>query len=665
MKKSFVNVFIKRIALLLCLLLLVTACFTGCKNNKDNSGITTFTGTHDYTAPDTNDYVIQNGVSDYKVVYDAENISFSKTACEEFIYLFEKATGKTLQRVPDTALTHTADGKYISIGDTALFETSGLTVDKSSLGSDGVRIITKDKTVYLQGGGQDGLLYSVYTFMQITFGFESYAYNCYEIEQNITSKKLKNYNVTDIPDLALRCAGNGTLSADYTDYDQSMYRSRMRQLGGTTRYMMPIHSKFDDKSSAQNRFHNVENYMKPGDEGTRPEWFASNGGGQLCYTAGGNEESLNQMIDYCARKVISSLKMYTPEVYPEYNIVTITIMDNNTVCSCDACMEFYAQCNRASSGPVIPFVNGMNKIVREWMAKEENAKYRRETFKIIFFAYNTMAEAPVGYNEKTGEMETYVVNGKPLKLDEGTGIWYVPSFERTYSIYDKNDRTKLVFEKWSSISDFIAIWTYSHDYTNYLYFFDSFSHFTPEMYQFFAANDVTFYYPQGWFDEKNASAWKTLTTYLDAKLAWNSNLSVDELMDKYFKAMYKEAAPAMRNMFESMRLQWRTSNIQGLKMSGRDAWPYQTLKAWMKTCDDSIELIKELYSDNPQLCQEIVDHIELEWLSPAYITYQHYTGDSLSPLSDVEVTNLKLRFNQIKNRLRVTRVKENTVLGDI
>ena len=307
MKKSFVNVFIKRIALLLCLLLLVTACFTGCKNNKDNSGITTFTGTHDYTAPDTNDYLIQNGVSDYKVVYDAENISFSKTACEEFIYLFEKATGKTLQRVPDTALTHTADGKYISIGDTALFETSGLTVDKSSLGSDGVRIITKDKTVYLQGGGQDGLLYSVYTFMQITFGFESYAYNCYEIEQNITSKKLKNYNVTDIPDLALRCAGNGTLSADYTDYDQSMYRSRMRQLGGTTRYMMPIHSKFDDKSSAQNRFHNVENYMKPGDEGTRPEWFASNGGGQLCYTAGGNEESLNQMIDYCARKVISSL----------------------------------------------------------------------------------------------------------------------------------------------------------------------------------------------------------------------------------------------------------------------------------------------------------------------------------------------------------------------
>ena len=659
MKKSF----IKKIAVLLGVLLLGTCCLTACE--KKESGIVTFMGTHDFTAPDTENYLIQNGVSDYKIVYDADNISASKTACEEFIWLFEKATGKTLQRIPDTGLTHTADGKYISIGDTSLFETSGLTVDKLALGNDGVRIITKDKTIYLQGGGADGLIYSVYTFMQITFDFESYAYNCYEIEENVLNKKLKAYNVTDIPDMAMRCAGNGTLSADYTDYDQSKYRARMRQLGKTGRYMLPIHSKFDDRRSESQIFHNVANYMKPGDEGTRPEWFASGGGGQLCYTAGGKEDSLNEMIDWCARKVISSLKMYTPAVYPEYNIATITIMDNNTVCSCKACMDFYKQCNGASAGPVIPFVNGMNKIVREWMAKEENAQYRRENFKIIFFAYNTMAEAPVGYNEKTGKMQVYTVNGKSLKLDEGTGIWYVPSFERTNSIYDKNDRTKLVFEKWATISDFIAIWTYSHDYTNYLYFFDSFSHFTPEMYQFFAANGVNFYYPQGWFDEKNASAWKTLTTYLDAKLAWNSSLSVEELMDNYFKAMFKESAPMMRTMFEMTRLQWQTAKAQDLKMSSRDAWPFQCLKSYMKACDDSIELIKELYSNDPKLCQAIIDRIELEWLSPAYITYQHYTGDSLSPLSDLEVTTLKQRFNASKNRLRVTRVKENTLLGDI
>ena len=38
--------------------------------------------------------------------------------------------------------------------------------------------------------------------MQITFDFESYAYNCYEIEENVLTKKLKAYDVTDIPDIA-------------------------------------------------------------------------------------------------------------------------------------------------------------------------------------------------------------------------------------------------------------------------------------------------------------------------------------------------------------------------------------------------------------------------------------------------------------------------------
>ena len=665
--------FVKTLAVLFGVLFMGTALFSACKSPVDTTQTpqtqnnkTSFTGTHDFTAPDTDEYLVKNGTTEYKLVYNAENIAESKTACDEFIHLFERATGKTMQKVPDTGLTHTENAKYVSIGNTDLFESSGLSLYKQELGTDGVRIITKDKTVYILGATPDGILYSVYTFMSLTFGFETYAYNCYEIEENVTEKKLKNYNVTDIPDLAIRCAGNGTVTAKRTDYDESMYRSRLRLLGGTSRYMLPIHSEFDNKSSPSNIFHNVYNYMKAGDEGTRPEWFASKGGQQLCYTAGGDEESLAEMIDYCARKVISSLKLYAPEVYPDYNIATITIMDNNTVCSCKACTSFYKQCNDAAAAPVIPFVNGMNKIVKEWMAKEENAAYRRDNFKIIFFAYNTMVNPPVGQNKDTGDFETYTVNGKTLSLDEGTGIWYVPSFQRTTSIYDEKDKTKIMFEKWSSISDYIAIWTYSHDYTNYLYLFDSFSHFTPELYQFYAANNVEFYYPQGWFDDKNATGWKTLTTYLDAKLAWNSSLSVADLMDKYFKAMYKEAAPAMRNMFDMMRLQWQKADSEGLKIATRDAWPYQSLKAWMQTCDESIALIKELYGEqNPKLCQMAIDNIELEWLSPAYITTQFYSSGSLSPLSDVEVAALKQRFNEVRKRLNVTHVKENQPFTDL
>lgn len=660
--------FLKKLAALLCLMFVGAAVLPACGGTAETLVKTTYTGTHDFTAPDTEDYLVQNGSTEYKIVYNAEKMSESKVACDEFIHLFAKATGKTMQKIPDTGLTHTENAKYISIGNTDLFESSGLTVDKKALGPDGVRIITKDKTVYLLGGGTDGITYSVYTFMAITFNFETYAYNCTQIEENVTEKKLKAYNVTDIPDIATRCVGNGTVSATRIDYDENMYRSRSRQIGGTTRYLLPIHSEFDNKSSAQNRFHNVENYMKPGQEGTRPEWFASEGGGQLCYTAGGDPESLAAMIEHCARKVISSLKMYPPSVNPDFNVATITIMDNNSVCNCDACLAFYEQCGGEAAGPVIPFVNGMNKIVREWMAMEENAAYRRDNFKIIFFAYNTMRQAPVK-EAKNGTYQPYVVNGETLTLDEGTGIWFVTSFDTDSSIYAEKDKTRVLFEKWASLSGYIAVWTYTHDYTAYLHYFDALSHFTPDLYQFYAANNVGFYYPQGWFDSKNASAWKTLVTYLDMKLSWNSNLSVETLMDNYFKAMYKEAAPAMRSFFESVRLQCQKGKAAGLKVTtSKDAYPFQTLKAWMKTCDDSIALIKELYGEsNPEICQMVVDNIELEWLSPAYITSQHYfsTSGGISPLSNVEEATIRQRFNEIRKRLNVTHVKENQVLTDL
>ena len=105
-----------------------------------------------------------------------------KTAAQEFQYLLGIATGVTVKTQSDVSLTHTADGKYISIGETSLLASSGLTIDREELGADGVRIITKDNTVYLVGGSDYGSLYAVYDFMQIVFHYEivsNFCSNCF------------------------------------------------------------------------------------------------------------------------------------------------------------------------------------------------------------------------------------------------------------------------------------------------------------------------------------------------------------------------------------------------------------------------------------------------------------------------------------------------------
>ena len=158
-----------------------------------------YNGTHIYNATDTKDYLVRNGKTEYKLVIPATTTASLRTARTEFVDLFEDATGITLTVVTDNQVTDASTGKYISLGDTTLLEKSGIKIDYYELTADGHRIVTKDDDIYLCGGADEGTVFSVYTFMNLTFNYETYYFDCMEIEKT-SEKKLKNYDVTDIPD---------------------------------------------------------------------------------------------------------------------------------------------------------------------------------------------------------------------------------------------------------------------------------------------------------------------------------------------------------------------------------------------------------------------------------------------------------------------------------
>ena len=90
--------------------------------------------------------------------------------------LFKRATNIEIASVRDDSgdpILTDDNAKRISIGETSLItsmtqeEQLAFGYDKSILGSDGVRIITKNNTVYILGGSFYGVLYSVYDFMTI------------------------------------------------------------------------------------------------------------------------------------------------------------------------------------------------------------------------------------------------------------------------------------------------------------------------------------------------------------------------------------------------------------------------------------------------------------------------------------------------------------------
>ena len=94
-------------------------------------------GVHNLTAPEANTYMVQNGKCDYQILLPANMDSNLIVAEAELKYFFEEATGVKLSSVvePKEGMAHTAEGKYISIGSTKMFESAGIDLKADVLGT--------------------------------------------------------------------------------------------------------------------------------------------------------------------------------------------------------------------------------------------------------------------------------------------------------------------------------------------------------------------------------------------------------------------------------------------------------------------------------------------------------------------------------------------------
>ena len=139
--------------------------------------------------------MVKDGKTSYKVVVpeiETQSVSYAKSELSRF---FKEATGIDLKFVKDTGLTHNAENRYISLGDTSLYKSLNRSDDMRSLKKDGTKIFTKDNTVYIIGGAETGVLNGVYDFLKINFGFEYFFTDSYTLRTNVTNLKLLDYDV--------------------------------------------------------------------------------------------------------------------------------------------------------------------------------------------------------------------------------------------------------------------------------------------------------------------------------------------------------------------------------------------------------------------------------------------------------------------------------------
>ena len=490
------------IAIMLALSFMLTAVACGDDDEDDTAVKGSITkelvyedGIHKGSNPeDTETNFIADGKTDYVLVTPKNATSrYPANAKLEFNILFEKATGFSMVTTTDDKVTYSENAKYISLGDTTLLDQAGIGKDSSGnvlheysyeyLTREGFKIITKGKSVFLYTVHEDGLFNAVHKFMEINFNYQYYYVNCMTIDSDVKNLKLKNFNVTEVPDVhrvgitgsnlngldqstpvPVRpgdTEGLGPQASTEVQFKNMRYgiqvhanywmqmnvhmrknASDVKPYGGTNYYSNDIHNEFywvdyfnaDHLSAwyASDRL-GKDKYDAP-TASQMQKWVSTTTSDRICYTAGGDKDAYEAGIRHFANKLIYSLKAYNTVDYPNENVITFTMGDSGSTCMCNSCQSIYTQCNNAYSITTLLVCNDIMELVEPWLEEQKTNgdPYHayREDFDLVFFAYNKLTAPPTIYDEATDTHQPCSVQGMlddepvPVKFHKNVGVYH-------------------------------------------------------------------------------------------------------------------------------------------------------------------------------------------------------------------------------------------------
>lgn len=643
------------IALLLCVVMALSL-LAGCKDEKSAksasgknvtiNNVSDFSvegTTHIFNITDTDGYLAKDGKSEYAVVVSKDAGTELQTAAKEFVNFFLEATEIYLPTVYAEEVSYAADAKYVVLGMNTVAEKAGAQMDSELLGEQGFHIQTIGNSIFVLGNTELADLYGTYELLTQLFDFDVFAADCYYINKGLKQVALKKYDITDVPDIAIRADNYQFLKTDITT------RDRLRLITGGLR-MIPVGGK---------TVHNSPEYLKPEDYPDHPGWFSTTGK-NLCYTARGDAQELALMQDRVAEIMIEHFKEY-----PDRKVITLTQEDNSKVlCECDACIAMRQYYNDAESASIVIFMNGVAERVESYFQSEEGKPYARD-YTILFFAYNITNKAPVYYDEAT---DTFTPVDDKIILHPRLAPYIAATIgDYTKDFYDPdsaNAELALNYRGWKSISQQMYLWMYSTNFNHYLTPYNSFDT-TQATYKFAIENGTYYIVDQGQSNQTGASTgWSWLKIYLYSKLTWNVDQDITALIDRFMDNYFGPAGDQMKSLFydwkayanyQSDVLGYSGSRSINFNVLQPELWDRQLLTDWVNRLTEAMDSLESIKNEDYAKYSMYVKNIAIERIAYNYLLmelYQPYMTAEAVELAkqqlyhDQSLANIKLVWEQ-------------------
>lgn len=654
----------RRITRFLCLLLggvIALSAAVSCKNNPTESSSDGF-GDSSNSSSSGNDIgkiektdktIVVSGVTSYKILLPENASTEIKSAANELRLFFGEATNATLSITSDYI-----DGeKYFSLGQTAFAEKEGIKGDYDELGLSGYRIKTVGENICIYGYTDTAVIYGVYEYLERMFNYDYYYVDTYSLDKTSTLY-LYNFDCIDVPDFEKRVSGIGYINNETSQVTKQRMRMELYQ------------NTFINNTGFGGSWHNCFWAVPPALWYEQyPEWYnddfawANKETGsinlnysQLCYSAHGYSDKLDKMLEVAAD---NAFRLFQEN--PNSDELSLNMLDNEHECECDACLKS-AEKYGSMVAPVILFFNRLAAMLEQKF--EEANDPRKDVFQLSFYAYYEYAEAPVQKNVDSKGNVTYSYASE-MKLNKHvTPLYANVNIELPKSpTSETNAKHYETLDKWMQIAPNIHVWLYDIHFwtTGYMVYYNSVDQYQAHFRKFRDAG-------ANWImleasSQNNPTAFVALRTYLVSKLLWNVEEDIEELTNKFFKAMYGSQSETMKKIYIQNKV-LSTRNTQELNMStnmqARDLtsnsawWPKNLLSSWYEEMTEA-EAALTKYGET-----QAAEHVKMEQQAPLYmlITMWRLT------YSENQLRTYAEQMRDIFNHFDVTQISQRLTVAD-
>lgn len=556
----------KTISKFLCFILVVVSLFfiAAC-NDKKNDGDANLPYNPDHGI-DTNGelhYIIKDSSSVYKIVLPNEFSPCEEFSATELQAFIREATGVQLPIIKES---QNSSDKIISIGNTELFKSLNIELDKEEYNLDGFRIKNVGDKIFICGARDKGTLYGVYDFLEKFAGVRFFYADKIKVPK-ATDLSVYDMDIKEIPEIRTRSFYTSMVDKDelYTTRLRmvSLYGTAVEAYGG---------SMYDDMYVYA---HNTTVYVPPEKFlTTHPEWFYDNGSGtvyDICMSLGVNlDGTVDKACDESPFSVMVEALKATIKERPQVKYFSICQTDIPFGCPCEICRERDKLEYGGRSGILIRFVNAVSTELEKWM--EEEYPQGRE-IKLVTFAYSYTNTPPIRQN---GE---WAVVPK-----DNICIWFASGHNLAYSLSDSRQPQQHIeaIEQWKEKAKSIFYWDYRVNYREYYLYMPGLTTLQEDIKYLVKINTEYAFLEAASGDTGDPVNWlMNLHAYIASKLMWNSNYDVVSLINEYLEFVYGDSESIVRNvinLFEDNYERLRQDEKTSLEFGIDHELGYQTLR---------------------------------------------------------------------------------------